>query len=84
LSRQQYSEEAAVDLASGKGGLIAQEENVKRIAILSPGSREKAKIVREYHPFGHHLGELDPPGLFIQLVFVSTAARSLDDHLHYL
>jgi hypothetical protein len=71
-------------LASGKRGFVAQYENVEGIAILSAGSRKELKIVGECHSFGHYLGEFYPPALFIQLVFVPTAARRLDDYLYRL
>ncbi len=70
LARQQYAREAAIDLATGKGRLIAEHQHIEGIAILCARARKEAEVKGKDHTLGHDFGELEAAALLIQLILV--------------
>ena len=72
---------AALDEATGEGGLGEKDQGIQRIAVLSEGPLDVSVVVRVLRRGEQRTVKTDTTGLVIHLVLVLGATRNLDRHI---
>src|SRR5438128_209707 len=68
--------------ATRERGLLAEDQDIERIAVFPPRSRDESKVEGESRSHGQQLIEAEEAELFVELVFTPTPRRRLDHDVH--
>ena len=79
----EHADRPAVDQAAREGGLVQDDQRVKRIAVVREGVLDESVVVRVPGRGEEHPVQPDAPGLMIHFILIALALRDLDDHIEF-